>query len=462
MLKQFARRMGMQELETRPAAEVRMVFLMLGMFVFLNADIMLLTPSVKLVMAEFHKNEAEVGLISSIFIVLGAVVALGWGYLTDRYPRKGLAFWTIIFGELPCLLTGYVHSYNQLLVVRALTGIGVGGIVPLIYSMIGDLVTQRERATAAAWIGLAEGLGMGIGTVLAGNLAESSFSFLGASGWRLPFVLAALPNFLLAPIFWFACQEPARGGGEKAIQKELNQGLKYTHRIKLSDYRLIFRNRTNLYFFYQSIPGTIGWGVLLFWMVTFYTMDKHVSIAMATNLFLLVGVGMILGGFFGGIIGDRLHRRSKKYMPLLCGYTTLAGLVLFLAMIHYPVPDHPTAFDLAGPLLIGVIGGFFITVTSSNIRAIVLNVNPPENRGAMMSLFTLTDSIGKGVGPYLGGLLIVASGYILTMDLATLCWIPCALIFLFLLTPQYPRDAAGLDQLMAERAREMEKGRSAI
>jgi len=460
MLKRFAAFMGMKELEARDPAEVRMVFLMLIMFVFLNADVMLLTPSLKLVMAEFHKNEAEVGLISSIFIVLGAVVALGWGFLTDRYPRKGLAFFTIIIGEIPCLLTGYARSYHELLWIRALTGIGIGGIVPLIYSMIGDLVTDRERATAAAWLGLAEGLGIAIGMLLAGNLAESSWTFLGASGWRLPFVLAALPNFVLAPIFWFTCKEPPRGGGERAIQKELDQGLEYTRRIKLNDYRVIFSNRTNLHFILQGISGTVGWGMILFWMPTFFVMAKHVSIAVATNLLALpIGAGMILGGFVGGIVGDRLHAKNQRYMPLLCGYTTLAGLAFFLVMMHYPMPDQPKIVDVMGPLLTGIIAGVLITVTSSNIRAIVLNVNPPENRGAMMSIFTLTDSIGKGIGPYLGGLMIVATGYILTMDLATLCWIPCALIFLFWMTPQYPKDAAALEQLMAERAREMETGK---
>jgi len=458
MLKRFAARMGMKELETRDPAEVRMVFFLLFMFVFLNADVMLLNPSTKLVMAEFQKNEAEVGLISSIFTLLGAVIALLWGYFADRYRRKALAFFTIIIGEIPCLLTGYVRSYQELLFVRALTGIGVGGIVPLIYSIIGDLVSERERATAAAWIGLGEGLGLAGGMGLAGYLAESKLTLLGATGWRLPFVLAALPNFFIAVIFWFTCREPARGAGEKAIQQELAQGLEYKRRIQLRDYLRLLRNRTNLYFIFQGIPGTVGWGVIPFWMVTFYTMQKHVSIALATKLSLVIGVGMILGGFVGGLVGDRLHRRSRRYLPLLCGYTTLAGLLFFFAMIHYPFPDQPSAGDMTGPLLVGVVAGFLITITSSNIRAIVLNVNPPENRGAMMSIFTLTDSLGKGAGPYLGGLMIVSLGYIRTMDLSTLCWIPCALVFLFLIAPQYPKDAAALEHLMTERAREMETG----
>ena len=151
MLGRLAEMMGMQDLENRDAAQVRTLFLVLIMAVFLTADAMLIAPNVKLIMSEFGKSEAEIGLISSIFIFFGAGVALLWGYFTDSYNRKRLVVFTIILGEIPCLLTGYVETYQQLLIVRSLTGLGIGGLLPIIYSMIGDLVSDKERSIAAAW-----------------------------------------------------------------------------------------------------------------------------------------------------------------------------------------------------------------------------------------------------------------------------------------------------------------------
>ncbi len=461
MLSHLAKLMGMKDLESRDSSDVRTLFLMLIMAAFLTADTMLIAPNVKKIMEEFGRTEAEVGLISSIFIFMGAGIALMWGYLTDRYNRKTLVILTIIIGEIPCLLTGYVQTYQQLLLIRSLTGLGIGGMLPLIYSMIGDLVSDRERSTAAAWIGLAEGFGMVLGMLMAGNLGSSDLVVLGTSGWRLPFVLAAIPNFILVPIFWLTCTEPPRGGGEEAIRRKLKTGQNYLRRIKLSDYKRILSNRTNLYFFMQSIPGTVGWGVLPYWIITFYAVQKNVSIPAATNLSMLVGVGMLIGGFAGGISGNWLHKKNKAYLPAYCGITTIIGMLFFFAMVHYPMPANPEASDMVGPLLTGAIGGLFITITSSNIRAIVLNVNPPENRGAMMSLFTLTDSMGKGVGPVLGGIMIGLLGYTTTMDVATICWLPCALVFLVLMTPRYPKDVAKLEKMMEERAGEME-GRSVL
>lgn len=478
MLLRLARLMGMKDLEGRDPDEVRMLFFLLVMYIFLSADFFLMNPSQKPIMDEFGVDEAAVGLVSTIFVFVGALIALPWGYLADRGARKGLVALTIIIGEIPCLLTGYVRSYNELLLVRSLTGIGIGGIMPLIYSIMGDLVSERERSTASAWLGLAEGIGLGGGMILAGFLAESDVKLLGTTGWRLPFVLVALPNFFVVPLFWFFSKEPMRGGGEDSIKTALQKGKEYTRKIQLSDYWAILKRKTNIHFFLQSIPGTVGWGVLPAWMITFYHVTKEVSIATATMINTIVGVGMIAGGFIGGIWGNSLHKKDKRYLPMFCGITTLAGVVFFYILFHYPIPEAPSMRDFIGPLVVGVIGGAFITMTGSNVRAIVMNVNPPENRGAMMSLFSLTDSIGKGIGPYLGGFLIKFMGgallfpmlfagnydarklevasYVITMDIATFCWIPCALVFLFLMTPQYPKDAEALEKLMEQRAKEME------
>ncbi len=449
--------MGMKDLEGRDPAEVRSVFIMLFMTIFLIADTMLIAPNIKLIMEDFGKTEAQIGLISTVFIFLGAGIALVWGYFADRYTRKKLVVATIILGEIPCLLTGYVRSYDELLYVRALTGLGVGGIFPLIYSMLGDLVSDRERSSAAAWIGLAEGLGMAGGMLLAGNLGGTTFTLLGSSGWRLPFVLAALPNFALVPLFWFTCREPARGAGEKSIQEAIAKGLEYMRRIKLKDYAGIFTNRTNIHFILQGIPGTIGWGVLPYWTVTFFVNERNLSIPMATNLSLVVGAGMVLGSFIGGLLGNWLHSKDKRYLPLFCGFTTLIGLSFFFVMFHYPMPENPVVSDIFAILPSGVVAGFFITLTNVNTRTMVLNVNPPENRGAMMSVAAMTDNLGKGAGPLLGGLMIGHFGYLMTMDLANSCWILCALIFIFLMAGRYPKDVKKLDELMAARAKEMEE-----
>ena len=77
-------------------------------------------------------------------------------------------------GEAPCIATYWVRSYWQLLVLRLLTGISLGGILPLILSLLGDLFSGEHRSAVAALVQVATGLGMAVGQMIAGFVGERS------------------------------------------------------------------------------------------------------------------------------------------------------------------------------------------------------------------------------------------------------------------------------------------------
>jgi MFS family permease len=82
-------------------------------------------------------------------------------------------------------------------------------------------------------------------------------------------------------------------------------------------------------------------------------------------------------------------------------------------------------------------------------------VNPPEYRGAISSIFNLTDSIGAGFGPLVGGLLSATFNLDFAMKVSVLFWIPCGLLF-FVLIKTLPQDTEKLHRQMTEARREME------
>ena len=77
-----------------------------------------------------------------------------------------------------------------------------------------------------------------------------------------------------------------------------------------------------------------------------------------------------------------------------------------------------------------LFSGALITVAGPNIKAILMNVNPPEHRGTVFALHNIFDGIGKGVGPFIGGLLIASTSYTFTVYFSALMWIPCGLLYL--------------------------------
>jgi len=114
---------------------------------------------------------------------------------------------TILLGQGPCLLTLFVTQYWELFVLRTLTGVAVGGALPLVFSIAGDLFPPSSRSYASSMVGLCMHLGAMCGQGVAGYLGPSF-------GWRLPFAVVAVPGVLVAAAVAAFAVEPRRGAVE--------------------------------------------------------------------------------------------------------------------------------------------------------------------------------------------------------------------------------------------------------
>jgi MFS family permease len=400
------------------------LLVLLLMSVFLFADQNAMNPVIKEIMAEYCIDEQQIGVIGSAFTILGAAVSIFFGYFTDRFPRKNLLAFVVLVGEIPCFLTGFrffTTTYNQLLFLRILTGLGVGGIFPITFSLIGDYFDSRHRGLVAALITSAWGIGQLLGQILSGFLA-------GPLGWRFPFIIAAAPNFLLVPIFMLIAKEPERGRQEDEISDLVEMGIEYNERIKLSDLKYIFTNKTNLLGLIQGIPGCIPWGLLAFFLVPFYE-NKGFSKEFGTLLVTILGAGAIIGGIAGGWIGDKIYEKAPKKLPIFCAIAVLLGVIPGYILMTMEMKVGMGGRSMVTAAAACIITGIVITIPGPNIKSILLNVNAPEHRGSVFGLHNISDCIGKGIGPVLGGILIKHYGYLFAMLFSVFMWIPCAIIY---------------------------------
>ncbi|HNF96403.1 MAG TPA: MFS transporter, partial [Pseudomonadota bacterium] len=216
----------------------------------LFADQNLLAPNLTAIGNEFGFSRAEIDQrlgadVNLLFWMLGGVLTLIVGYLADRgdladkLSRKWLLTIVAVIGQLACLGSGLAKTYDQLLWARALTGIGIGGAFPLIYSLIGDYYPPHKRASATATLGLSQGLGIGLGQLLSGMLGAES-------GWRMPFYVVALPGLALSVLFALFAKEPRRGQHEEGLHDLLASGKAYEERLRLRDLPQLFAVKTNL------------------------------------------------------------------------------------------------------------------------------------------------------------------------------------------------------------------------
>jgi predicted MFS family arabinose efflux permease len=406
----------------------------------LNSDANVMTPTLARIEADFGVGDSAIGFMMMLFTVIGAAVSLLWGYFSDKAPRKGLFAAAVVLGELPCALTALAPSYPVFFGLRILSGIGLGAAYPLVFAIVGDAFDEKSRPTAAGVISVAIAAGNILGTLIGG--------YLGAGGnWRLPFIVASVPNFAFVALFWIVCPEAKKAASEEATRELVAAGLIYPKTIRLSDYLGLFRNRTNLFLFLQGIAGTIPWGSFFF-INKFLNEDKELSIADATGVFLCFGLGMIAGVIVGGQLGGAIFRRTPKRLPVFCALTTLGGALA----VAYVVLWAPS--DTAILSVLGFAAAFLAAMTGPNMKTMLLDVNAPEQRGAIFSIFNLTDSVGTGLGRSVAGFLSGAVGLAMSLAACSTLWLLCT-VLLVIAARFFVADIEALKLRMQETAREM-------
>jgi len=423
--------------------DITTLSLLFVMTLLLFADQIIMSAILPELSKEYGADETTLGIIGSAFTLVGAFMSILFGYIADKGSRKWMLVMVILIGEIPCILTGvpyFTQTIGAFAFLRLLSGIGLGGVYPVSYSVLADYFKEEHRATASAWMNTAWSVGSIIGVSVAGYLTNTY-------GWRLSFILIGAPNIPIALFFALYAKEPPKGRTEDALEELIQKGLVYKQKINFRDFATILKLKTNLYVFLQGIPGSLPWGILLYWAITFFQEYRHISKEMATTIFLVMGVGSTLGGIVLAYIGEWLYKKSPKYMPIFCGAMVLVGMLPSYVLINMPVADIPVY------MVLGFVTGFLVSVGMANVPAMIMNVNRPEHRGTVFSLLNITGSLGTGLGPAVGGVLIPL-GYLFMMNSAITWWLPCG-ILLFVAARYIIGDREKLRGFLEEQAGEM-------
>lgn len=139
--------------------------------------------------------------VFSAYLVTSTVTVPVWGKLSDLYGRRLLYQVGIAVFLLGTLLSGLSTSMTQLIVFRAIQGLGAGALVPLAMTIIGDIFTLRERAKMQALFSGVWGLSSVIGPVIGGFITDQI-------SWRWVFFINLPIGVIAALIIGFALKEP--------------------------------------------------------------------------------------------------------------------------------------------------------------------------------------------------------------------------------------------------------------
>ncbi len=292
--------------------------LLAGLNLFNYLDRYVLASVVPPVKAEFALSDAQVGWLTSAFMIGYFATSPGFGYLGDRLRRKGLIAFGVVFWSLGTILTGYCQDYRELIACRVLVGLGEASYATLAPAWLSDLFPAGRRNNALTIFYAAIPLGSALGYLLGGVA-------LSHGGWRTGFIWAGAPGLLLALVL-LTLREPARGAQDAASDVSpagfsVKPGLNaFASLFRIGDFNLVLLGYTAYTF---ALGGFAAWGP------AFLNRVHGLELAAADRFFgtILVVAGL-LGTLIGGFAATALRRELRAGYALLLAISALITVPL--------------------------------------------------------------------------------------------------------------------------------------
>jgi predicted MFS family arabinose efflux permease len=141
-------------------------------------------------------------------------------------------------------------------------------------------------------------------------------------------------------------------------------------------------------------------------MNDFLAQDKGLTVEQATMMISLFGIGAAVGGAIGGVVGQHMYNIRSRNLSLFMGIVQLSSVPLMWRIID----AEYTSVNLAMNVVIILIAGCIASMAGTNVRFLLINVNAPDTRGFVMSIFDVFNNIGRGLGPLVVTWMVSAMG----------------------------------------------------
>jgi MFS transporter, Spinster family, sphingosine-1-phosphate transporter len=359
-------------------ASAKAALLLLTALNFLNyIDRNILFAVQPLIQKEFGLNDEQVGFLTSAFFVCYMVAAPLIAPLADRYSRRWIMAAGAFVWSAATLLSAVTHNYDELLLRHVIVGIGEATFVAISPAFLADLFPENIRGRVMGFFYLATPVGSALGYLVGGYLGHRY-------GWRTPFMVSALPGFLLA-CGVLALREPVRGASDHLADS-----------VERGSVLGLLRNKTYWTITLGAAMMTFAIGGLQVWMPTFLVRMRHVPLDRANLTF--GGMTVVAGTvatLLGGWLGDRLLQRTPAAYQMI----SAIGMALSIPAIVVAIFFRGTAMY---PAIF--LGEFFLLLNTAPLNAALVNSVSARIRATALAVNVFTiHLLGDAFSPTLIG-----------------------------------------------------------
>jgi predicted MFS family arabinose efflux permease len=357
---------------------------------------------------EFRLSSQQIGFLASVVSVTWALSGLVFGALSDRFGRRIVLIPGVLLFSALSWVSGIAHSFEQLLLIRALMGAAEGPCWAVINAITEESSGPGRRGRN---VGLVVSAGALVGLCAAPILTTQVAS---RWGWRWGFFVTGLPGILMAFLIWKFVREPKRAEDGRDERRPTVRG-----------YFSILRFR-NIWLCCIGAGGFISWLFLQNVFAPLYITEvMHQPGTMAGLLLGAAGLGSFFIGLLFPSLSDRWGR--KPTLLFLAFISTLLPIALYLPVLY----SHLW-------LLAAIL---FLTQGGQAIAALVMVLVPsesvpPQFSATAIGLATLVgEIIGATIAPALGGAMAERFGLGMPLLMGAASAVVVFLVALFIREP---------------------------
>jgi MFS transporter, AAHS family, 4-hydroxybenzoate transporter len=360
---------------------------------------------------DWHVHKEAFAPVAALGLVGVAVgTALG-GIAGDRFGRRwGLIGSTLLFGVMTAV-SAFVSNIDELLLVRLLAGLGIGGAIPNGAALIAEFTPLRHRSVAIA-IGM---VFIPVGGFLSGVLGAA---LLPPFGWRGFFLVGGLGPTLLAFVFAFVLPEsprvlvrrPHRRSELLALLTRCGYAIE-TNQPFMDEQASHRQSQLGTLFGPGMLGNTLAlWVGFFFCLLASYTMFSWVPTVLASQGFSLAmtSIGTTsfhVGGMIGGLAGGWLIARLGSRIAVV----GLAAGCVFGALVLGFLPtgaEHGAAHIVAAL----IVEGFFIAGLHTGLYTLAAVSYPAFVRASGIGAAAAVGRIGAVASSYTGVITLELGG----------------------------------------------------
>ncbi|MFX1450360.1 MAG: MFS transporter [Promethearchaeota archaeon] len=412
----------------------------------------------------FHA--VEMGLIMTITSLTTSISGILLGKIVDRVSRKAVLFVvSVIIGSTRIFISfaqvglGY-ETWGYFLAWMTVSSFFGGGNRPAQVSISNDALKKDKRSQFFGILGIIWAIAQFLGFLVSAFAFQTGF-------WREFLRFTGFMTIITSIIFWIFTKEPKRGAQEEILSEILkDESIEYDFQMTREIMRKTMLSKTNVAALLEGVFSCILMGVFFALVVPYTQLPPHnISGVMISFLLITFGIG-------GAFIGQLFARMSDKYAAnnpprriKFIIFSLSVSLLTFALFFFIPLPNLNPQQGLDVALLfnypsiwifgIGIIIVFSVMgLYDVNQAPLLQNINLPEAQGQIVSWNQFVETIGTGIGPLIGGILLALYNQNFQITaLVTLSFGLPGIFFWIIALRTYPGDRKVIKEILEERAK---------